>query len=193
MLTMFLFQARKTAARNERTARKETEQASSRTETHTKGKSKSDQAQPSTKNEGSLSDQRLTTPQAARPYGGKCTEAEQPPRMTLPMYDGQDDERPPNEYMAFPRVSYDGSDPDRGFTEETPEPSVAGEDNEYDDEDYDPPFCNDFHDSHLEVHRGFWDIIDSEHECNFCHKVCTVMRCPSCDVQACTYCKDRYG
>ena len=163
MLTMFLFQVRKAAARNQRTARKGTEQANSTTETQAKGKAESDQAQPSTK------------------------------KMTLPMYDGQNDERAPSEYMAIPRVSYDGSDPDRGFTEETPEPSVTGEDKDYDDEDYDPPFCNDFHDSHLEVHRGFWDIIDSEHECNFCHKVCTVMRCPSCDVQACTYCKDRYG
>ena len=115
------------------------------------------------------------------------------------MYDGYNDEnttcqqRPSCEFVAAQRVSSDGSDPDRGFTEDTPELSVASEDNEYDDEDYDPPFCNDFHDSHMEVHREFWDIIDSEQECHFCHRVCTVMRCPNCDVQACTYCKDGYG
>lgn len=115
------------------------------------------------------------------------------------MYDGQNDEdttrhqQPFSEHMANPRVSYDDSDPDRGFTEGTPEPSIAGDNNDYDDEDYDPPFCIDFHDSHMEVHREFWDIIDSWHECNFCHRVCTVMRCPKCDAQACAYCKDRFG
>ena len=55
--------------------------------------------------------------------------------------------------MNSPGVSYDGSDPDQGFTEYTPESSDAGEDYDYDDEGYDPPFCNDFHDSHMEVHR----------------------------------------
>ena len=57
-------------------------------------------------------------------------------------------------------MSHDGSGPDRGFTGETPEPSIVGNDHVYDDEDYDPPFCNDFHDSHMEVHREFWDILD---------------------------------
>ena len=90
-------------------------------------------------------------------------------------------------------MSHDGSGPDRGFTGEMPEPSIVGNDHDYDDEDYDPPFCNDFHDSHMEVHREFWDILDFWHECSFCHRVCTVMRCPKCDAQACAYCKDRYG
>lgn len=115
------------------------------------------------------------------------------------MSDGQNDEdatwqqQTSREYVPQPRVSYDGSDPDRGFTEDTPEPSISGGDDDYDDEGYHPPFCNDFHDSHMEVHREFWDIIDSSHECNFCHKVCTVMRCPKCYVQLCAYCKDSKG
>lgn len=77
-----------------------------------------------------------------------------------PLYDGQSDEdttrqqQPSREDVTNPRVSYDGSDPDRGFTEATPEPSIAGDDDDDSDEDYDPPFCNDFHDSHMEVHRG---------------------------------------
>ncbi len=95
--------------------------------------------------------------------------------------------------MYNPRVSFDGSDSDRSFSEDTAEPSAASEDNVYDGSDYDPPFCNDFHDSHMEVHKEFWDIIDSLDECYFCHNNCTVMRCPSCDVQACSYCKDKYG
>ena len=145
-----------------------------------------------------MPDRTFTTQPTPEPFEGKRKKAQQPSKTKLPMYDGQNDEdktwqqRPSLEYMANPSVSYDDSDPDRGFTEDTPEPWATDEDNDYDDEDYDPPFCNDFHDSHLEVHREFWDIIDSWHECNFCHQVRTVMRCPSCDVQACSYCKDRY-
>ena len=97
------------------------------------------------------------------------------------------------EYETDSRVNYDGSDPDRGFTEDTPEPSFTGDDYDYGDEEYDPPFRNDFHDSHMEVHREFWDIIDSCHECSFCMAEGTVMRCPRCDVQACASCKGAYG
>ena len=115
----------------------------------------------------------------------------------LPIHDAQYDEGPitqqqrhPCEYVANLRVSYDDSDPDQGFTEDAPEPWVAGQDGNYDQSDHDPRFCTDFHDAHMEVHKEFWDIIDSEHECYFCHNICTVMRCPSCDVQACSHCKN---
>lgn len=75
------------------------------------------------------------------------------------MYDGQSDgdrtrqQQPSRDCVGDPKVSYDGSDPDRGFTEDTPESSIDGDNHDYDDEHYDPPFCNDFHDSHMEVHR----------------------------------------
>ena len=114
-------------------------------------------------------------------------------------YDGQNEEgmtqqqQRSEKFMSEPMMSFDSSDPDRGFTKDTPELSITGDDDEYDDKDYDPPFRNDLHDSHMEVHREFWDIIDDWHECNFCQKVCTVMQCPACDVQACAYCKDSYG
>ena len=80
------------------------------------------------------------------------------------MSDGQNDEdaiwqqQTFREYVPQPRVSYDGSDPDRGFTEDTPEPPISGGDDDYDHEGYHPPFCNYFHDSHMEVHREFWYV-----------------------------------
>lgn len=115
------------------------------------------------------------------------------------MYDGQNDEDETMqqhclcENLACLRVSYDGSDPDRGFTEGTPEPSVPSKEDDHGHEDWDVPFHSTYHDSHMEVHREFWDIVDSEHECNFCRNIGTVMQCPSCKVQACAYCKDVYG
>ena len=96
-------------------------------------------------------------------------------------------------YETNPTVSYDSSDPDRGFTEDTPGPSIDGEDSDYIDSNYDSPFCNDLHDSHVEVHREFWDFSESQHECYFCHSICTVMQCPNCDVQACSHCKNTHG
>ena len=155
----------------------------------------SDQAQPSANNQSLLPDKK---PQPKH-CGGRNTNAEEPQKTTVPMYQRQNDEYTARqqhdsyEYVANSRVSYDGSDPDRGFTEDTPEPSVAESDSDPGHEDCDPPFCNDYHDSHMEVHKEFWDIVDSEHECNFCQKFCTVMQCPACDLQACTYCKDTYG
>ena len=162
-------------------------------------KTEKDRGKLSANNEGSYLDPKLTTFQPWEPCGGKHTNARQPAKSRLPKYDGQKDEdttwqqQPSREYAADTRMSYDGSDPDRGFTEITPAPSIADDDNDYDDKDYDPPFCNDFHDMHMEVHREFWDIIDSWHECNFCHEDCTVMQCPKCDVQACASCKDAHG
>lgn len=169
------------------------------TETQTKDETKKDRVKPSVQCEGSLPDQHLTTPKAPEPCSDKCPNAAHPPRTRLPMYDGQNEaetigqQRPSCEYEAEPRVMYDGFDPGRRSDENMPKPSVAGDDIDYIDEDYDPPYCNDFHDSHMDVHKEFWEIIDSCHECNFCHKFCTVMRCPNCDVQACSYCKDKYG
>ena len=190
MLTVSLFKVRKEAARHERVHRKETEQADSITESQMKRKLECDQEQPSSSNQGSVPYQ---------PCSGKYIDTEFSPNPTLPMYDGQDDEDETLqqhyscENMAPLRVSYDSSDPDRGFTEDTPEPSVAGEEDDYGHDDGDVPFHSTYHDSHMEVHREFWDIVDSEDECNFCRNICTVMRCPSCDVQACAYCKDVYG
>ena len=74
------------------------------------------------------------------------------------MYDRQNNgdrirQQQPRDYVADPKLSFNGSDPDQGFTEDTAKSSVDGHDNDYDDEDYDPPICNDFHDSHMEVHR----------------------------------------
>ena len=115
------------------------------------------------------------------------------------MYNGQSDEdtdrqqHHPYEYVATPGVTYDSSDPDQGFTEDTPEPSVARGSDSYGHDSYKKPFCNDYHDSHVEVHREFWEIIDTERECEICQKFCTVMQCPACDLRACTYCKDTYG
>ena len=178
MLTVSLFKATKEAARHGRAHRKETEQADSMTESQTKGKSEHDQEQP---------------------CGGKYFNMTSSPKPTLPMYDGQNDEDETlqqhyyRENIAPLRVSYDGSDPDRGFTEGTPEPSVAGKEDDYGHDDRDVPFHSTYHDSHMEVHREFWDIVDSEHECSFCRSICTVMQCPSCDVQACAYCKDVEG
>ena len=193
MLTLSLFKVRKEAARHERVRRKETEQVDSMAESQTKGKLEHDQEQPSTSNQGSVPDQ---------PCGGKYINTKLSPKptlWTLPMHDGQDDEDETlqqhysREDIAALRVSYDGSDPDRGFTEGMPEPSVASEEDCYGHDDGDVPFHSTYHDSHLEVHREFWDFVDSEHECNFCRNICTVMQCPSCDVQACAYCKDVYG
>lgn len=115
------------------------------------------------------------------------------------MYNGQSDkdmdrqQNYPYEYVASPGVTYDGSDPDRGFTEDTPDPSVAGGDDNYGHDNYEKPFVNGCHNFHIEVHREFWDIIDSEHECEVCQYFGTVMQCPACDLKACTYCKDTYG
>lgn len=192
-------------ARDGRTSRKEgsrREQAEPRTKTKTKAKAEKDRGKPSTNTEDLYPDHKSNSRQSSKPSiprGDKRSSAEQPHKTTLPMSDGRNDEdvtrqqQSSREYMANPRVSYDDSDPDRGFTEHVPEPWIAGEDYDYDDEDYDPPFSNDFHDSHMEVHREFWDIIDSWQECNFCRKVCTVMRCPKCDITACAYCKNSHG
>ena len=190
MLTVSLFKVRKEASGHERARRKETEQADSMTESQTKGKLEHNQEQPSTSNQDSVPDQ---------PCGGKYFNTILSPKPRLPMYDGQNDEDETlqqhysRDNMASLRVSYDGSNPDRGFTEGTPEPSVAGEEDDSGHEDRDWPSHSTYHDSHMEVHREFWDIVDSEHECNFCRKICTVMQCPSCDMQACAYCKDVYG
>ena len=187
---MSLFKARKETARHERAYRKGTEQADSMTESQTSGKLEHDQEQPSISNPGSVLNQSCSD---------KYVNTKLSPKPTLPMYDGQDDEdkTPQQHYsrenIAPLRVSYDDSDPDRGFTEGTPEPSVASEEDDYGHKDWDMPFHSTYHDLHLEVHREFWDIVDSEHECNFCRNICTVMQCPSCDVQACAYCKDVYG
>ena len=195
MLTMPIFKARKEAARHEIARRKETEQANSTTDSQMRGKAESDQAPALISNEGSVPDQNLITPQAVKPCGGKYINTDLTPKTTLPMYDRQNNEDETWQqyyscgYVATPRVSYDDSDPDRGFTEDAAEPLVAQE--EYHGHgDYD--LHND-HRSHMEVHRGFWDIVDSEDECDFCRNICTVMQCPSCDVQACAYCKDTYG
>ena len=153
-----------------------------------KVKAGKDQGKPFANNGSSNPGQKLTTSQTLEPFhprDGKRNNAEMPPKTTLPIYDGQNDED------TTPRMNYDGFDPDRGFTGDTSKASIAGDDDDYDGEDYDPPFYNAFHDSHMEVHRDFWDIIDSYHECHFCHKVCMVMRCPKCDAQACAYCKDK--
>ena len=190
MLTVSLFKARKEATRHERARRKATEQADSMTDLETKRNLEHDQEQPSTSNQGSAPNQ---------PCSGKYTNTKLSPKPTLSMYDGQNDEDETMqqhymcENLACPRVSYDDSDPDRGFTEGTPEPSVASEEDNHCLEDWDMPFHSTYHDSHVEVHREFWDIVDSEHECNFCRKIGTVMQCPSCEVQACAYCKDVYG
>ena len=187
---MSFAKARKEAGKHERARRKETEQADSTTESQTKRKLDHGQDQPSISNRDSVPDQ---------PCSGKYIKTELSPKPTLSMYDGQNDEDETLqqhdlcENLARLRVSYDDSDPDRGFTEDTPEPSVVGKEDDYGHEDWDVPFHSTHHDSHLEVHRGFWDIVDSERECNFCRNMGTVMQCPSCEVQACAYCKDVYG
>ena len=175
-------------------------QIDSKTEKHEKGKVKKDrEGNPSANKESFLPDQKLATPQPPRACGGESAGAEQLFNMELPIYDmlsAEDmaqQQQTAYEHVASPRVSQDGFDPDQRFTEDTPGPSLADENNFNDDEGYDPPFCNNFHDSHMEVHREFWDIIDSCHQCDFCDRFCTVMRCPNCDVQACSYCKDTYG
>ena len=180
---------RKEVARNERVHRKETEQADSKTKSQTERKLEHDKEQPPASHPGFVPN---------KPYRGNYinTESSKP---TLPLHDWQNDEDESMqqydswENIAPPRVSYDGSDPDRGFTEDTPEISVASEEDDYGHDEWDVPFHNSYHDSHMEVHREFWDVVDSEHECNFCRNICTVMQCPSCDVQACAYCKDMYG
>ena len=157
-----------------------------------------DQTQAGFYYQGSLVDEKLSTSQIPKPYSHNHSNTGQPFGTTLRMYDGQvDEDMTPQqhdscEYVTTPRVNYEGSDPDRGCTEDTPKPSIVDEEDECQG-DYDLPFCNDYHVSHMEVHRDFWDIVDSEHECNFCRNFCTVMRCPSCDVQACAYCKDAYS
>ena len=190
MLTVSLLKLRKEAARHERVRCKETEQMYSTTESETKIKSEHDQGQSSTSNQGSVPDQACS---------GKYINPQPSPKPTLPIYDGQNDEGEIlqqhyyREDRASLRVSYDDSDPDRGFTEGTPEPSVAGEEDDYGHDEGDVAFDSTYHDSHKEVHREFWDIVDCEDECNFCRRICTVMRCPSCEVQACGHCKDAYG
>lgn len=133
-----------------------------------------------------------------QPCIAKYVNTKSSPKTTLPIYDGHNDEDETlqqhyyHEDRASLRVNYDGSDPDRGFTEDTPEPSVTGEEDDCGHGDWDMPLYSVPHGSHMEVHGEFWDIVDSEHECNFCRHICTVMQCPSCKVQACAYCKDAY-
>ena len=197
-----LIQARRQVVENEESGYQDSPQGvqtDPETEKHKRRKvKKGREGKPSANKESFLPDQKLATPQPPRPCGGESAGAEQSIEMELPTYDRLSAEdmaqqqQTPGENVASPRVSQDGFDPNRGFTEYTPEPSVADE-KKHDEGDYDPPFCNDFHDLHLEVHREFWDIIDSCHQCDFCSRFCTVMRCPSCDAQACSYCKDTYG
>ena len=198
-----LIQARKQVVQNEESGYQDNSQGDQiypKTETHKKKKVKKDrEGKPLANKESFLPDQKSATPQPPQPCGGESAGAEQSVEMELPTYDRLSAEdmaqqqRTPGEDVASPRVSRDGFDPDQGLTEYTPEPSLADDHKIYDEGDYDPPFCNDFHDSHLEVHREFWDIIDAYHQCDFCRRFCTVMRCPSCDAQACSYCKDTYG
>ena len=172
-------------------------QAGSTTETHTKTNAEIDHGKPLANNKGSHQYPNLATPQIPIE---SMPRSEYPFRTTLPVYDGPRSEDTTRqrqdsvEYEAYPTASYDGSDPDRGFTEDTPERSRVGDDdNNTSDWNDNPTSCNDFHDSHMEVHREFWDIIDSSHECDLCHNLCAVLRCPKCDVQACAYCKDTHG
>lgn len=162
MLTISLFQARKGVARDERAGGQGSSQGGQgawTTKTKTRSIAKKAQGKPSANDEGSYHDQKLTTPQPPEPSKPQHNNAEQPVKSTLPMYDGQNDEtttqqqKSPCGQVACPRVSYDSSDPDRGFTEDTPESSVAANDNNYNGENYDPRFCNAFHHLHMEVHR----------------------------------------
>lgn len=106
--------------------------------------------------------------------------------------EGADPELLAKDFHVLPdeEVNFDDSDPDRGCTvssydgyhmpgEHEPDPATAT--------------LLDFHSHHMDAHKDFWDIEPDWQDCCFCGTSSTVMRCPECELLACSYCKSSRG